>query len=316
MAAPRILLTRPLPFGASSLFPPDWDIRLAAVPAEAGDPPGGLADADGLLCLLTDEVRRPWIDAAPALRIVANIGVGYNNIDWEYARSRGVVVTNTPGALTEATADLAMALILACSRRLLEADRLTREGKFTGWDLELCLGLELSGAVLGIVGMGRIGRAVARRAAAFGMKVLYTRRGGEPGESLDGCTGVPFEELLATADVVSIHCPLTAETRHLFGAAAFSRMKPGSLLVNTSRGPVVDEGALAEALASGRLAAAGLDVYEREPEVHPRLLALPNVVLLPHIGSATEKTRRAITRMAVGNIVSFFTEGKAVNPVW
>ena len=316
MAAPRILLTRPLPFGASGLFPPDWHIRLATVPATAGDPPGGLEKADGLLCLLSDEVRRPWIDAAPALKIIANIGVGYNNIDWAYARSRGVVVTNTPGALTEATADLAMALILACSRRLLEADRLTRAGKFTGWDLELCLGLELNGAVLGIVGMGRIGRAVARRATAFGMKVVYTRRGGAPGENLDGCTAVSFEELLSTADVVSIHCPLTAETRHLFGAAAFARMKPGSILVNTSRGPVVDEEALVKALVSGPLSAAGLDVYEREPEVHPRLLALPNAVLLPHIGSATEKARRAITRMAVSNIVSFFTEGKAVNPVW
>ncbi|MBP7867789.1 MAG: D-glycerate dehydrogenase [Acidobacteria bacterium] len=314
---PVILLAHPLPFGGASRFPAGWDVRVAPPFAGPAEVPAGLGDCDGLVTLLNDTVDRRWIDAAhPRLRLIANVGVGYNHIDWEYARDRGVIVTNTPGVLTEATADLAMALVLACSRRIVEADRFTREGRFRGWDLELLLGLELGGATLGVVGMGRIGRAVARRAAGFGMRILYTRSGeGDAGPLGFDARRATFEDLLAESDVVTLHCPLTPRTRKLFDDAAFAWMKTGAILVNTARGPVVDEAALARALRSGKLAAAGLDVYAEEPAIPPELLALPNVTVLPHIGSATEKARRAIVNMAVDNAVAFFTTGRALNPV-
>lgn len=314
---PVILLAHALPFDGASRFPAGWDVRVAPPFEGPGEIPAGLGECDGLVSLLNDTVDRRWIDAGlPRLRLIANVGVGFNHIDCEHARERGVTVTNTPGVLTEATADLAMALVLACSRRIVEADRFTREGRFKGWDLELLLGLELGGATLGIVGMGRIGRAVARRAAGFGMRILYTRQS----EGVDTFPGIEarrttFEELLAESDVITLHCPLTAKTRHLFDDVAFARMKPGAILVNTSRGPVVDEAALVRALRSGKLAAAGLDVYEAEPAIPPDLLMLPNVTVLPHIGSATEKARRAIVNMAVDNAVAFFTTGRALNPV-
>lgn len=316
----RIVLTRPLPFGAMEKFPAGWDVRAAGAkgPLDRGALMTILPGRQGLLCQLTDTIDAPIIDAGPDLRIIANVGVGFNNIDWQHARRKGIVVTNTPGALTEATADLTLALVLACARRLLEADRFLRRGKFEGWDLELMLGLELSGATLGIIGMGRIGQAVARRANAFGMKVLYTNRRALPAEIERDLTArrVDLDELLGLADVISIHCPSTPDTRHLIGAEALRKMKDGAILVNTSRGPVVDEEALLRALLSGKLRAAGLDVYEREPAVHPGLIALENVILLPHIGSATAKTRQAIVQMAIDNLTAFFGGGQALNPVF
>jgi len=320
MSKPIIAITHPLPFGAGESFPAGW--TLPSLPGRGPLDRRALLEilpgCDGLLCLLTDAIDRELIDAASRLRIIANVGVGYNNIDWLHARERRVTVTNTPGALTESTADLTFALILAVARRVVEADRFLREGRFHGWDLELRLGLELCGATLGIVGLGRIGLAVARRARAFGLEVIYHARHPLPpaAETAAGVSWRPLDELLRRADVVSLHCPLTPETRHLIDRDALALMKPGALLVNTARGPVVDEAALVEALRSGHLGGAGLDVFEEEPVVHPGLLKLDNVVLLPHVGSATHQTRRAIVKMAVANLVAFFNTGQALHPVY
>lgn len=318
MAPATILLTHPLPFDVQRQFPPEWRLRVlpGAGPLDRAAALRELPGCQGLLCLLTDAVDREIVDGGPDLRIIANVGVGYNNIDWAHARERGIAVTNTPGALTEATADLTLALILAAARRVVEGDRFLRAGRFTGWDLELMLGLELRGAVLGIVGLGRIGQAVAARARAFGMEIVYHNRRPLPPEQEGGTHWLPLDELLAQSDVVSLHCPLTPETRHLIDGRALARMKDGAVLVNTARGPVVDEAALARALRSGKLLAAGLDVYEDEPAVRPELLDLDNAILLPHIGSANRRTREAIVTMAVENLKSFFATGKPLNPVY
>ncbi len=315
-----VLLTHPLPFGAERRFPNHYELRRP--PAAAWPNRAALAAAlpgsRGLVCSLTDTIDAALIDAAPDLQIIANVGVGFNHIDWAHARERGIAVTNTPGALTEATADLALALLLATARRVVEADRFVRAGRFAGWDLELLLGLELNGATLGIVGLGRIGQAVARRARGFGMRIVYHNRSAvDPAvEAAFEARRLPLDELLGAADVVSLHCPLGPATRHLIDARALAAMKPGAILINTARGPVVDEAALVDALRAGRLRTAGLDVYEGEPAVHPGLLALDNVVLLPHIGSATETARRAIVQMAVDNVVAFFDTGRPLHPVF
>jgi len=245
--------------------------------------------ADGLVALLTERVDIELLDAAPSLRVVANHAVGVDNVDVAACTARGIWVTNTPDAVTESTADLTWALILAVARRIGEGERLVRAGLFKAWTPTLLLGLELRGATLGIVGLGRIGEAVARRARGFGMHVLHTTSLG----------GVPLEQLLATSDVVTLHCPLTAATRHLIDARRLAQMKRGALLINTSRGPVVDEAALVRALESGHLAGAGLDVFENEPQVHPGLLAREDVVLIPHLGSATHATRAQMATMAL-----------------
>ena len=248
---------------------------------------------DALLSMLTDIVDAELMDAAP-LKVISQHAVGVDNIDLEAARRRGIIVTHTPGVLTAATADFTMALLLGAARRLLEGDRRVREGRFYGWHPTLLCGMELEGARLGIVGMGRIGRAVAQRAEAFGMEVVHHSRSG----------GLPLDELLETSDVVSVHCPLTPQTRHLIDARALSRMKPTALLINTARGPVVDENALAEALQEHTIAGAALDVFEEEPDVHPGLLGLDNVLLAPHLGSATRATRRKMATMAARDLVA------------
>src|SRR5262249_31367440 len=230
----------------------------------------------------------------PKLRIVANHAVGFDNIDLAHCTAAGVLVSNTPDVLTETTADTAFALILAAARRIGEGERLLRSGRAGIWGPLMMLGPDVHDATIGIVGFGRIGRAVARRAKGFGMRVLYSNPVRLPPEAEDGATHVELSELLERADVVSIHTTLTEETRHLFGRDAFERMKPAAVLVNASRGPVVDEAAVADALETGEIFAAGLDVFEREPEVHPRLLELENVVLIPHLGSATVDTRSAM----------------------
>jgi glyoxylate reductase len=263
-------------------------------------------DAEALITLLQDPITARVIEALPRLKIIANYAVGYNNIDVEAATRRGVVVTHTPDVLTDATADLTMALILAVARQVVAADRFVREGRFTGWKPELWLGMELRGKTIGIVGMGRIGYAVARRAVAFGMEVIYhNRRPANPTLAyLVGARYVSLQELLEQADVVSLHCPLTPQTRHLIDRHALERMKPTAILINTARGPVVDEAALAEALRQGRLAGAGLDVFEEEPRVHPDLLSLPNVVLTPHIGSATREAREQMAIMCAQSVIA------------
>jgi glyoxylate reductase len=257
-----------------------------------------LSEADGAIVLLSDPITRGVLEALPHLRIVANFAVGYNNIDIEAARELGVRVTNTPGVLTEATADLTMALILAMTRRLPEGDAEVRGTGRCEWEPLKLLGASLQGKRLGIVGMGRIGSAVAVRARAFGMEVIGTRSG--------QASGISNDELLATSDIVSLHLPLSAETRHLIDAKALGRMKRGGYLINTSRGALVDESALCDALESGHLRGAALDVYEHEPEVNPRLLAMKNVVLVPHIGSATEEARSAMARIAATEVLRFF----------
>jgi len=258
------------------------------------------------------------MDAAPGLRIVANIAVGYDNIDCAAARSRGIVVTNTPDVLTESTADFTWGLILAVTRRIAEGERLLRRGEWTGWALDFMLGTELRGKQLGIVGLGRIGRAVAARAGAFGMQVAFATLDADASRASTGepsWTRLGLDELLSTSDVVSFHVPLTPATRHLIDRRAILRMKRRAYIVNTSRGPVVDEDALAWALREGLLAGAALDVYEREPEVHPGLVGLENVVLAPHLGSATVETRTAMADLAARNVLAVLSGAAPLTPV-
>jgi glyoxylate reductase len=264
-----------------------------------------VADKQGILSLLTDMVDRDVIDAAPHLRIIANCAVGYDNIDIDYARQKGVLVTNTPGVLTETTADLTWALILSVARRIPQADTFTRAKKYKGWELDLYLGREITGKCLGIIGMGRIGKAVALRAQGFGMEVVYNdpHRLAEQEEAKYRASWVSLEELLRVSDIVTIHTSLTPETIHLISADRLRLMKKKAILVNVARGPIVDEKALAETLEKQNIWAAGLDVYEREPEIEERLISLDNVVLLPHIGSATFETRIRMAMMAAKNLV-------------
>jgi glyoxylate reductase len=252
-----------------------------------------LAEADAAITLLQDPITRRVLESNPNLRLVSNFAVGYNNIDIDAARELGIAVTNTPGVLTEATADLTLALILAVTRRIVEGDDEIRTLARCEWEPLKLLGASLQDKRLGIIGMGRIGSAVATRARAFGMDVIGVRR------------GEPIDELLATSDVISVHAPLSRETHHLIDAAALAKMKRGAYVINTARGALVDEQALCDALESGRLRGAGLDVYEFEPVVNPRLLRMKNVVIVPHIGSATEEARNAMARIAATNVLRF-----------
>jgi glyoxylate reductase len=245
------------------------------------------------------------IDQLPELRLIANVGVGYNNIDVAAATRRGIMVTNTPDVLTESTADMAWALLLAAGRRIGDSERWLRDGQWNRWAIDLWLGADLHGTTLGIVGMGRIGRAIARRAKGFGMNVIYhNRRALPPGED-EGARWVDKAELLSTADHVILVVPYSADTHHIIGAAELAAMKPTAVLVNIGRGGLVDDVALAQALKSGQIASAGLDVFENEPRIHPDLLAAPNAVLTPHIGSATFRTRRAMCDLAVANVTDW-----------
>jgi glyoxylate reductase len=300
----RVLVTREIPeaglrvleaFDVTVLHarPPGRDELLEAV--------GG---ASGVLSTATETMDGEVMDAAgEALRVIANMAVGYDNVDVAAATERGVIVTNTPGVLDETTADVAFMLLLAAARRLGEGERLLRAGEWEWWGPKQLTGPDVWGKKLGIVGFGRIGQCVARRAKGFGMEVLYHNRSRrEEAERELAASYLDLDELLETADFVSIHTPLTDETNHLIGKAELQRMKPEAVLVNTSRGPVVDEAALAEALAGGQIFAAGLDVYEDEPEVHPGLLELENVVLAPHIGSASVETRDRMAVLAAENL--------------
>lgn len=264
-----------------------------------------LSQADGVVTLLTEKVDAELLARAPALQVVANHAVGVDNIDVAACTARGVWVTNTPDAVTESTADLTWALILAVARRVREGERLIREGRFRAWSPTMLLGLELNGATLGIVGLGRIGKAVAQRAAGFAMTVLHTSSRG----------GVPLDELLERSDVVTVHCPFNPATHHLIDAQRLARMKGGAILINTSRGPVVDEAALVAALEAGHLGGAGLDVFENEPLVHPGLIGRDDVVLLPHLGSATHKTRARMATMALTDAARVLRGERPLHPV-
>jgi len=263
------------------------------------------ADTDAIVCLLGTKVDASLLDRTPKLRVVSNVAVGYDNIDVPECTRRGVFATNTPDVLTEATADLAWALLLAAARRVPEGDRYVRSGKWKRWDWTLLRGAEVHGRTLGILGAGRIGQATGHRAVGFSMQVLYTSRERKLlFEHTTMARRVDFKVLLRESDFLSIHVPLSAKTRHLIGAKELALMKPGAILINTARGPIVDEAALVRALRSGRLAAAGLDVFEREPDLHPGLLRLENVVLLPHVGSATEVARRRMLETALRNCLA------------
>ncbi|MCD4829243.1 MAG: D-glycerate dehydrogenase [Candidatus Cloacimonetes bacterium] len=265
----------------------------------------GVRDADILLCLLTDTIDRAIIDAGANLRGIVNYAVGYNNIDVDYATSKGLPVTNTPGVLTDTTADMAWALMFAAARRVIEGDRFTRANHFEGWGPLLLLGVDVHGATLGIVGAGRIGEAVARRSVGFGMRVLYSDHKSNPALERDiDARHVPLDHLLKQSDFVSLHVPMSSATRYLIGASELEMMKPDAVLINTSRGPVVDEAALVAALQSGVIRAAALDVYEDEPALAHGLAQLDNVVLAPHIASASEATRTRMGIMAADNAIA------------
>ncbi|MDE2488372.1 MAG: D-glycerate dehydrogenase, partial [Alphaproteobacteria bacterium] len=269
------------------------------------------------ISLLTDRIDDDLLAAAgPQLKIVANVAVGFNNVDVAAATRRRVLITNTPGVLDDATATLTMALLLATARRLAEADAYIRAGKWKGWTPDFFMGLDVDGKTLGIVGAGRIGRNTARKARAFGMRILYCgRRRDEAFEAETGAQHRDRDALLAEADYVSLHLPLNEETRHFIGARELSLMKPTAVLINAARGPVVDERALVEALRSRTIWGAGLDVFEHEPELAPGLAELPNVVLAPHIGSATPATREAMARMAARNVIEALNGRPPLSPV-
>ena len=277
-----------------------------------------IAGADAVVTLLTERVDDEFLDAAgPQLQVVANVAVGYNNIDVPACQARGVIATNTPRVLTETTADTAFGLMLMVTRRFGEGERIIRSRTPWQWGMFYLLGMGLQGKTIGIVGMGQIGQAMARRAVAFGMSVEYADDVAPPAAALDGLAArrVELDELFEIADVVSLHCPYLPTTHHLVDAARLARMKPTAYLVNTARGPIVDEAALVAALQSGQLAGAGLDVFEHEPQVHEGLLALENVVLLPHLGSATTETRTAMAELAAGNVLAVLRGDPPITPI-
>ncbi|MBN1632122.1 MAG: D-glycerate dehydrogenase [Thermoleophilia bacterium] len=309
---PRLFLTRRIPEPGRSLAH-----EFFAVTGGEEDRPldrdlllGGVPESDALLCLLSERIDGEVMDAAgPRLRVISTMAVGYDNIDVAAATERRILVTNTPGVLTDATADLTWAMILGLARRVVEGDRMVRDGRFEQWGPFLLLGRAVAGRTLGIVGMGRIGQAVARRALGWDMPVVYTRRTGplDPESVPAGAVWQyrpTVDAVLAEADIVSLHVPLTESTRHLIGARELNLMRPGSFLINTARGAVVDEVELVGALRSGHMGGAALDVYEREPQLAPGLAGLQNVLLLPHLGSATQETRGRMSEIAVGNAIA------------
>lgn len=315
----RLVVMRGLPAALERWT--DEKLEIDVFPEDRAPSPAELKawvqDADGVVALLSDRFDATLIDACPRLRVIANYAVGYDNIDAIAAAERGIWVTNTPDVLTDATADLTWALILGLARRLREAESVIREGRVWEWKPGMLLGRELRGATLGILGFGRIGQAVARRAQGFGMQTIVTTRRtlGSEASSVFGVEQVSFDELLERSEVLSIHCPLTDQTFHRFGEDEFRRMRRDAYVINTARGPIVDEAALVRALEEGQLAGAGLDVFEREPCVEPGLVESPRVMLLPHIGSATEWTRGRMAEIAMTNAVNVLLGGKPLNPV-
>jgi glyoxylate reductase len=297
-----VLATRALPEPSLSTLAPDFEVRILSGRPGEDELAREVAGADALITLVHDPVTETVLRAGKNLKIVAQYGVGLDNIDRAAAAACGIIVTNTPNVLTDATADMTLALLLALARRVVEGDRVVRSGEFSGWEPDLLLGSDLKGKIFGVLGPGRIGRAVARRARAFGMTVIACGRSPRDEDDPDDPPRVSFDELLRRSDVVSIHLPLNEETRHLFSAETFAKMKAGSWLLNTSRGAIVDEAALARALAEGLPAGAGLDVFENEPGVTAALLESDRVVLTPHVGSATHETRREMARMVVEDV--------------
>jgi len=314
-----VLISSTLPREAVGLIPGDFtlDYNNSEVPLSKAELVSRLKGKDGLICHIISTIDEEVLASAPTLKVVANVAVGYNNIDVAAARRRGVIVTNTPDVLTETTADFAWTLLMATARRVVEADHYARSGRWTAWKWDLLWGADVHGTTLGIVGFGRIGRAVARRALGFNMRVLYhdAVRADAAVERELSATATDLETLLREADFVTLHTNLTPETRHLIGERTLRLMRKSAIVVNAARGPIVDEAALAQALREGWIAGAGLDVFEEEPRIHPDLLPLQNVVLAPHIASASRDTRIAMATLAVRNCVAVL-EGKApITPV-
>ena len=275
-----------------------------------------IRNSDGLISLLSDKIDMATIDAMPKCRIIANYAVGYNNIDIDYAKSKGIIVTNTPDVLTESTAEITIALTLACSRRLPEGQELMRNNKFKGWGPKLLLGIELSGKYFGIIGAGRIGTAAAIRAKAFETKILYcSNHKNEILESLTGAKKVTLSKLLSSSDIISLHLPLTSKSFHLLNKVNLKLLKPTAILINTARGEIVDEKELIKILRSNKIFAAGFDVYENEPNINPELLKLKNVVLLPHVGSGTFEARNKMAELAAQNVIAVLSGRKPITPV-
>ena len=311
MQKPKLFITRYIPEPAIKRLEEVFEVEIfpenrAITHEELKEK---VKDIDALICLLTDNIDHEIIEAASNLKCISVYAVGYNNIDVETATKHGIVICNTPGVLTETTADLAWALIMSCARRIVEADRFVREGKFQGWEPMLMLGNDIFGKTLGIIGMGRIGRAVANRALGFDMKVIYYDPQVDPESLPSDYVSVDLTTLCQNSDFISIHTPLTPETRHLIGEKEFNLMKPTAILINTARGPIIDEQTLISALKEHKIAGAGLDVYENEPVIPEELIKLSNVILLPHIGSASYETRTKMALLAAENAIAVI-EGK------
>ena len=320
MTHPRIVVAGRIPDAGLDVLRPHGNVWAWKhdEPIEINELYERIAGADAVLTLLTTKVDGAFLEAAgPQLKVVSNVAVGYNNIDVAACRQHGVVATNTPGVLTDATADIAMALILMVTRRLGEGERIVRSNKPWQWGMFMLLGSGLQGRRLGIVGMGAIGQGLARRAKAFGMTVAYSNRSAVSAEIENdlGAERLSFDEMLATSDIVSINCPYSTETHHLIGSEQFELMRSTAFLVNTARGPIVDETALVKALRTGEIAGAGLDVYEHEPQLAAGLSELDNVVLIPHLGSATVETRAAMATLAARNTVAVLSGQAALTPV-
>jgi glyoxylate reductase len=310
---PRVLVTRRIPSSALTRLEAVCDVDLH----DRGDLPHDellkrITEKQGLVSVVTDTIDRAVLEAGTDLKVISTIAVGYNNIDVVAARERGIIVTNTPDVLTESTADLTWSLILGITRRIVEGDRLVRRGQWKGFTLDFMLGRDLRGKQLGIVGLGRIGKAVAARAPAFGMRLAYTGRSAQA--DVDG-EFMLLDRLLSTSDIVSLHCPLTPETTHLINQATLMRMKRSAYLISAARGPIVDEAALVWALENRIIAGAALDVYEREPEIQKGLLSLENVVLSPHLGSSAIETRTTMIQLAVQNVVAVLSGEPSLTPI-
>ena len=317
MSKSRLYVTRQLPEPVMTALTERFDLTQPpeTTPPNRDTVLAGIRYADALICTLAEQIDAPMLSKASHLRVIANYAVGYNNIDLDAARTHNIVVTNTPDILTESTADLTWALLLATARRVPEGHSLVQQAAWTGWDPRQLLGADVFGRTLGIIGMGRIGQAVARRAAGFKMPVLYHNRTPKDFPDIPSWKSVGLDDVLAQADFLSLHVPLTANTRHLIGPRELQLMRPTAFLINVARGPVVDEAALVEAIQEGRLAGAGLDVYEHEPAIHPGLLALNNIVTLPHLGSATHATRIRMGMVCLENVCAVLKGRPAPNRV-
>lgn len=313
MAKPSILVTYKLPSAAIAPLETVGDVEVFRDGVLSREELiTRVKGKQALVVAALDKIDKDVIDAGSDLKVVSNVAVGYNNLDVPYARSKGIILTNTPDVLTESTANMAITLILAVTRRIVEGDRLVRRGDWKGFSLDFMIGSEIRDRQLGIIGLGRIGRAVAEKASLFGMKIAYHN---PSARTVAGYERMSLDQLLATSDVISLHVPLSPETRHLIDRTALSRMKRSAYLINTARGPVVDEEGLAWALREGIIKGAGLDVYEDEPRVHPRLLELENVVLVPHMASATSETRAAMYDLVARNVVSVLSGGPPITPI-